>query len=464
MKRILSLILIIMMLAGTTAFAAALPDIEGQPYEAAVQALYDKGVITGDVDGQYHGDSNLTRAQAAIIIVKAIDPLAADLVGTASQTPAQNGFRDMSGYGWAADFINYMVSHDITVGYPDGTFKPGRNVSVAEMITFAVRAAGYTDSKLGGTWPSNYIEKAAELGLTANLGDISDVSAPAAKWQMAQITYDALDEIAAAAAAGPEEGDAADAGAASGMVFSASGKFDSDITEYDGKALSSEVVVYEYGEKRNFVQGMKLPADSELLVSNIYRYKNVTTPAWYKTEGGKITAMIVPGDVGFNGTVYCVINGISQVANAEGKSVAAFNTITAGHNIAWEYKAADAPAVYTSTRIPDGHVFELEMGSGVVQTVYTVAAPSRPSFRALGGTGTGWQAVTAVDGNTVTLANGQIVEMEQVVSVYTLLDDKDEFVSGSKSSVRVGKFVRMYDIVDDGGDTAWLVTVCNAVR
>jgi hypothetical protein len=54
--------------------------------------------------------------------------------------------------------------------------------------------------------------------------------------------------------------------------------------------------------------------------------------------------------------------------------------------------------------------------------------------------------------------------MEQVVSVYTLLDDKDEFVSGSKSSVRVGKFVRMYDIVDDGGDTAWLVTVCNAVR
>jgi len=49
-------------------------------------------------------------------------------------------------------------------GYPDGTFKPDNNVTYAEALAILIRALGY-EPVISGTWPTNYLVKAANLGL-----------------------------------------------------------------------------------------------------------------------------------------------------------------------------------------------------------------------------------------------------------------------------------------------------------
>src|SRR5665811_1255630 len=97
MKRIVSIVLVILMLCSGLAFAAAVPsDVTGNVYEEAIKVLSEKGIITGDVDGKFHPDSTLTRAQACIMVVKAMNPPDVEVTGTAEQ-PIISYFADMSG-------------------------------------------------------------------------------------------------------------------------------------------------------------------------------------------------------------------------------------------------------------------------------------------------------------------------------------------------------------------------------
>ena len=184
---------LVLLLSTTGVFAAVPDDVKGQPYETAVSALMEKGIITGDTNGDFNPDSTLTRAQACVIIVKTMDPPSAEVVGTATQSAAKSGFSDMTGYGWAEGYISYAVKHGVTMGYPDGTFKPGNSVTMSELVTMVLRAAAYTDETLGGTWPSNYMEKASELNLLA--GAPEELPVLATKWIAAQVDYNALEQI-----------------------------------------------------------------------------------------------------------------------------------------------------------------------------------------------------------------------------------------------------------------------------
>ncbi|WP_069650538.1 S-layer homology domain-containing protein [Caloranaerobacter ferrireducens] len=74
-------------------------------------------------------------------------------------------FSDMDGH-WAKKYVNVAASKGIIKGYPDGTFRPDATVSYAEAITLFTRALGYNDEVLSGTWPINYLTKAEELGIT----------------------------------------------------------------------------------------------------------------------------------------------------------------------------------------------------------------------------------------------------------------------------------------------------------
>ena len=188
----------VLALMSSNAFAAVPEDVTGQSYEVAVSTLMEKGIITGDTDGSFHPDSELTRAQACTIIVKAMNP-SANSAGTAKA----DVFKDMAGYGWAAGYISYAVKTGVTNGYPDGTFKPGNNVTLNELVTMVLRAADYSDEKLGGTWPDNYLTKADELKLFNSIP--TPLPAYATKWMAAEITYSLLDEIVAANPAVPAD-------------------------------------------------------------------------------------------------------------------------------------------------------------------------------------------------------------------------------------------------------------------
>ncbi len=195
MKRIVSIVLVLLMLCSGLAFAATVPsDVSGNVYEEAIKVLSEKGIITGDVDGKFYPDSTLTRAQACIMVVKAINPAAVEVTGTEAK-PVKSGFADMGGYGWAEGSIGYAVKMGIVNGYPDGTFKPAALVNSEEITTMVMRASGYTDASLGGQYPANYMEKATSLKLFDGFVTPMSTSMQVTKAMTAKIIFNGLTMI-----------------------------------------------------------------------------------------------------------------------------------------------------------------------------------------------------------------------------------------------------------------------------
>ena len=172
-----------------TVFAASLPtDMAGSPYEQAVKELAAKDIVTGDTDGRYRPEENLTRAQFCVIVVKAMAGIS---------VPTEATFSDLDGYDWAAGYIGYAAERGIVAGYGDGGFRPGNDVTTDEMITMALRAAGYNDIRLiNVAWPRNYIAKATDIGALDGLP--SPMPEKATKGMAAQFVYNVLGRIEAA--------------------------------------------------------------------------------------------------------------------------------------------------------------------------------------------------------------------------------------------------------------------------
>src|SRR6056297_3151334 len=187
MKKILSLVLVLSLVLGTFSFAFAdghLPeDVVGEDSEEAVATLMALGVVDGYGDGTYKPEKMVTRAEMVKLIIEAqgYGELAAG---------AESLFPDAQGH-WAESYIGFAESMGIVDGYPDGTFKPNQEMSVNEAIAMVIRALGYTDEVLNGSWPTNYKVKALDLGLTK---DMSSLSGFASRGDVAILFFNALEE------------------------------------------------------------------------------------------------------------------------------------------------------------------------------------------------------------------------------------------------------------------------------
>lgn len=472
-----AILLIFLLTAATTAFAAdtagkastvSVPDdVAGTSFEEAVKVLMEKEIITGDTDGLYHPESNLTRAQACVIIVKAMNPPAAEVTGSATQPAAKSGFTDMAGYGWAEGYIAYAVKHGVTKGYPDGTFKPGRNVTGNELITMILRAAGFSDEGLGGTWPSNYVNKGAELKIYS---DIPNMDSYATKQMAAEFTYNALSLIEAAnpPAEAPGQGTDQDKPAgipdASAMTF-ATGSFNSTMTTFDGKPISENVVIYTYGKANSYKSTMKFSdRKADYRENTIYKYKNVTTPAFYKMEKGKITEMILPMDVGFTGRAYSVINGTVSTSNADGDKVTGLKTLTAGYEITWLGNKNLSP-IPPKTEYLNGELYELNLSKGEIKSIFKSSDAGKKGdvFEEISSASAAFVEVESYKDGVVTIKagdGGAMFEVKDNATVYVLdADDPDEYTTGRLSAVKAGVKVRAYDISDDEYHSADIVIV-----
>jgi len=466
----------VLMLVGTSSIFAetAAPtvtvpsDVSGTGYEEAVKVLVDKEIITGDTDGNFYPDANLTRAQACIIVVKSMNPPASEITGTATQIVPKSGFSDMSGYGWAEGYISYAVKHGVTKGYPDGTFKPGKNVTMNELITMVLRAAGFTDEGIGGTWPSNYIVKATELELLGNIP--SPLPVLSTKGMAAQLDYNALDLISAAnpPAQTPGQGTDQDKPASlpdtASMTY-ASASFNSAMTNYGGKTISDDVVIYTYGEKKDYSSSMTFTKKlSDYRIDTVYKFKNVKTPAFYKLEGGKISEMVVPMDAGFSGRAYCVINETITSLNALDEAVTGLRTLTAANEITWLGKKG-LTGIPLETEYLQGELYELNLTDGQIKSIYKAADLGKKGavFVELSGTASLWDDVQSVEDGVVTIEiadGGAVLEMKNNASVYILdRNDPAEYTAGRLSNIKAGVQIRAYDVTDDDSATADVIVV-----
>lgn len=185
MKKVLSLVLTLSLVLGTfsMAFAASFSDVAGEDFEDAVTVLTELGVVSGYDDGTYKPENIVTRAEMAVLVVRAL--------GYDNLTAGTSSFTDMNGYGWAQPYISYAQSLGVISGYGDGTFRPGKTVSYDEAATMLVAALGYTTESLQGTWPANFVDKAKVLGI---LDDVQSGSAGANRGDIATMVYQTLDQ------------------------------------------------------------------------------------------------------------------------------------------------------------------------------------------------------------------------------------------------------------------------------
>jgi len=448
----LAFVIALTLMATSAAFAAVPQDVTGKNYESAVQALMDIGAITGDTDGLFHPDDNLTRAQACSIVIKTIAPPASELFGTATQFVHQSGFTDLGGYGWAAPYINYASNNNIAKGIGNSRFAPGSLVTTDQMITFVLRAAGYTDAALGGNWPDNYKAKAAELGLYEGLPETLPVNAT--KWMAAQVTYNAMDLIAAAHAKPAEPGKVDLAGLTFGT-----GRFDESITTYAGIPLAKNIAVYTFGEKADYNESMTLSKNTaNYMLSSVYKYKNVSTPAWYKMSGGQIVQLIVPYNVGFSGYAYGVINSTFTTMNAEDEKVTGLETLTAAREITWLCeKGLSVPTVIEGS----GEIYEMKTTAGEVRHITKSGADDIMGKHFIEITSThAFTKIADYENGAIALVGSETAyyEVKDNASVYIVNED-GEYAAGSRTSIKEGREVRLYDVSDDDYDNVDIVVI-----
>jgi len=97
-------------------------------------------------------------------------------LGEASCSPS---FIDVPCDFWGYQYVEYLKNHSVTLGYPDGTFRPNNQISRAEMATFMVKARNltYTGGLTNFTdvpsthWAYNYIMAAKQAGIIGGYPD-----------------------------------------------------------------------------------------------------------------------------------------------------------------------------------------------------------------------------------------------------------------------------------------------------
>ncbi len=155
MRKILVTLLAISMLLGLVgpALASTFSDVTNNPHVDKAAAF---GWIRGYEDGTFKPSGNITRAEAATVIVRALGLEAA----AEAAKGLESRFPDVPATHWASGYVNVCTTRGILKGYPDGTFKPEANITGAEIITMIVRALN-REFQAVGDWPIGHITVAA---------------------------------------------------------------------------------------------------------------------------------------------------------------------------------------------------------------------------------------------------------------------------------------------------------------
>lgn len=212
-KKVLSLILALVMVLGTFAnvFAAEAKEASkdakkaenGEKVEKIVgkdnkiQYIIDKKFVEGYEDGSMGYDKNITRAEITRLLVLANgnEDLAKQLQGSLKI------YSDVELAHWANGVINVGTTRPssangiaMLAGYPDGSFKPDKNVSYAElakMLVVLVKKDLTADMVKNAKWATSWMTWAAELGILEDV-NVADSNAAANRADAFTMLYNAL--------------------------------------------------------------------------------------------------------------------------------------------------------------------------------------------------------------------------------------------------------------------------------
>ncbi|MDY6939503.1 MAG: S-layer homology domain-containing protein [Cyanobacteriota bacterium] len=147
-----------------------LTDIRGHWAEDFIEPLFEKEYLQGFGDRTFQPDGNLTRAEYAAIVAKTFDlPL---------KSEAKN-FSDVTSDFWGMDAITKATRMGFISGFPNGTFRPQKNLTRTEALVALVSGLEletdnpdilefYFDRPQIPTYAISAIAAATERGLVVN--------------------------------------------------------------------------------------------------------------------------------------------------------------------------------------------------------------------------------------------------------------------------------------------------------
>lgn len=187
LKKVLALVLACATLFTMSSFAFT--DVEEDAsYLEAVTMLSKLGIINGYEDGTFLPDNTITRAEAAKVLVCALNAEDSAL-GMADQEL----FTDVPASHWAAGYVNYAANFGIIAGRGNGIFDPESPVSYEEIVKMVVAMLGYTPvADIKGGYPTGYLYVANNVakitkGATGTTGDA------AKRWVVARLVFNSLE-------------------------------------------------------------------------------------------------------------------------------------------------------------------------------------------------------------------------------------------------------------------------------
>lgn len=196
----LGLSLILAFLApGIPAFAATFADTAGTPYQSAFDYLARAQIISGYPDGTAKPYTTLNRAEALKVVMgmKEEDRALTDRVRAA--LPPLPLFSDVDQKSWYAAYVEAAFERKIVTGYPDGSFKPARSVTVEEAIALLLRTYGdpgmesaaqlspYIENR-DGQWFTAYVNSVIGKNLVMHQGKLA-LGTPITRGQFFDIAY-----------------------------------------------------------------------------------------------------------------------------------------------------------------------------------------------------------------------------------------------------------------------------------
>jgi PKD repeat protein len=148
-------------------------------------ACADAGIVTGYTGGNYDPTGQVSRAQMAVFMARAVAG------GDAAVPPGPDtpSFSDVPDDYWAYKHVEYCVDVGIATGYPGNTYHPDEAVSRGQMAVYVARAAAtpmgdagvpdytgtptFTDvtSDNDWAWCLKYVEYCADQGIVQGYGD-----------------------------------------------------------------------------------------------------------------------------------------------------------------------------------------------------------------------------------------------------------------------------------------------------
>lgn len=212
-KKIISLVLALVMVLGTftSVFAAETTEKKAEAKKAEagekvekvvgkenkIQYIIDKKFVEGYEDGSYGYDKNIKRSEITrlLVIANGNEDLAKKLQGS------MQVYSDVNTAHWANGVITVGTTRPsdangiaMLAGYPDGSFKPERDVTYAElakMLVVLVKKDLTPEMVKNAVWASSWMTWAAELGILEDV-TIADSNKAANRADAFTMVYNAL--------------------------------------------------------------------------------------------------------------------------------------------------------------------------------------------------------------------------------------------------------------------------------